>query len=72
MLLDRAMFRAGLAAIRQGPCALDAVWAASRRGTPLLDGWSNRFQPLRHCIQAMARGRRRIHGSSTRKTVGVW
>ena len=37
VLLDRAMFRAGLAAIRQGPCALDAVCAASRRGTPLLD-----------------------------------
>jgi transposase len=37
VLLDRAIFRAGLAAIRQGPCALDAVCAASRRGTPLLN-----------------------------------
>ena len=30
--LDRAMLRAGLAAIRQGPCALDAVCARASLG----------------------------------------
>jgi hypothetical protein len=36
----------------RGPCALPAVCAASRRGTPCLDSCRNRFHPLRHCFQA--------------------
>ena len=50
--LDRAMLRPGLAAIRQGPWALAAVCAASRRGTSLLNSCRNRFHPFRHGIQA--------------------
>jgi hypothetical protein len=70
--LDRAMLRAGLAAIRQGPWALAAVCAASRRGTSLLNSCRNRFHPFRHWIQATARSRRLIHRSSPCNTDGVW
>ena len=50
---------------------LAAVCAASRRGTSLLNSCRNRFHPLPHWIQAMARSRRLIHRSSPCNTDGV-
>jgi len=69
---ESAMLRAGLAAIRQGPCALPAVWAASRRGTPRRVNCSNRFRPWRHCFHTKARSLRRSHWCKVRNTDGVW
>jgi hypothetical protein len=69
---ESAMSRAGLAAIRQGPCALPTVRAASRRGTPRRVNGSNRFRPWRHCFHTKARSRRRSHWCKVRNTDGVW
>jgi len=59
--LESARCRAGEFAIRHGPCALPAVWAARSLRTPRLRSSLNLVRPRFHCFHTTDRSRRCSH-----------